>query len=289
MKKQTQVGYIDHGHQDILESIQEKYGLSIVDTFRSRHSVCASATTQEDRKVFVKIKGLKKSKPNARRLQRALSANRMASKISEGFVPSIIDFRAFERNGTLWMTTLSAYGGEPISNGFFFVGDDASIGDEILKRLRRCLEVIQETPAASVFYHPREIIRWIKGEFGVAATAAASVWTSAHCDFHWGNILEGAVHIVDWDMFSLAPKGFDLASVALFSSNNPKLFERVCGEFFEEFNDPSTKVATLFAAARLLRMMKTDAYAEMRVYESNVREAAAAIVGITPGAADNEL
>ena len=168
-----------------------------------------------------------------------------------------------------------------MSHGLFFSGDDAIVNHQVIVRLRHSIEVIQESPSVSLFHSPETVSKWIAGAFGRRAFPAASEWTSAHCDLHWGNILDGGNHIIDWDMFSLAPKGFDAASILLFSSSNMRLFKRLHREFFDILDNDSARVATLFAAARILRMMSVDAFADMRIYEPNIREALRLIV--SPG------
>jgi hypothetical protein len=74
-------------------------------------------------------------------------------------------------------------------------------------------------------------------------------------------------------MFSLAPRGFDAASIALFSASDMGLFERVYCGLEDILSNDSARVATLFAAARILRLMETKAYASMRAYETNLRTA----------------
>jgi len=273
------VKFADQGHLEILESIRRKHRLILNHTFTSNYTVCCVATNGANEKVFIKVKGYEKNKQNERRHKRVVNNYRITGTSKNPTIPKLIEFRSFERDGILWMTTLSAYGGESICSGPFFSGDDAVIDKGAITRIRRAISVIQKIPAATLFYEPPQISKWIIREFGPSVTSTASVWTSAHCDFHWGNILRGTHQVVDWDMFSLAPKGFDIASILLFSSSNQGLFDRLCQEFHADVDDDSCRVATLFAAARLLRMMKMEAYADWNTYESNVRAAIDTIVG----------
>jgi hypothetical protein len=80
-------------------------------------------------------------------------------------------------------------------------------------------------------------------------------------------------------MFSLAPRGFDAASIVLYSASDPSLFRRVYSQFSDVLNTHPARVALLFAAARILSMMTTVAYAQLRVYEPNVREAVRLVLG----------
>lgn len=279
MKTQKGVRFAATGHQEILESIQEKRQLVLIRAFNSDNTVCALATTRTNNKVFIKVKGYLKARDNEERLKRAITSNRMAAKIQSDIIPRTLEFKAFERNDVLWLTMLSSYGGESMSRGLFFDGDDALVDQQIIARLRHAVDAIQKTPAVSVFHPPENISKWIVGAFGRQVVSAASEWTSAHCDFHWANILNGGRHVVDWDMFSIAPKGFDAASIVLFSSSNTRLFERLHREFIDYLNNDSARVATLFAGARILRLMRLERFADMRIYEPNIREAVKSIIG----------
>jgi len=279
MASDTQVEFADQGHEEILRSIQQKHSLVLDHTFTSNSTVCGIATNSVNKKVFIKVKGYEKNKENKRRQKRVLRNCKITSTSKNPIIPKLIEFHAFERDGILWMTTLSAYGGESISRGPFFDGDDEIVDQSAIEAIRRSIRVIQRIPAADMFYEPLQISNWVAREFGPGIISMASEWTSAHCDFHWGNILRGAHYVVDWDMFSLAPKGFDTASILLFSSSNPRLFDRLYQEFRNDMDDDSCRVATLFAAARLLRMMKVDAFADWSIHEFNVRAAVKVLVG----------
>ena len=279
MAKDKPVKYADQGHEEILRSILKKHRLVLEQTFVSNHTLCSVATNGANKKVFIKVKGLEKNKSNERRHRRVANNYRTACTSKNPATPKLIEFHAFERDQILWMTSLSAYGGNSICKGPFFEGDDATIDKGAIGRIRRSISVIQNIPAATAFYGPSQVSEWISIEFGTGVMSTASVWTSAHCDFHWGNILQGAHHVVDWDMFSLAPRGFDIASILFFSSSNPGLFDRLYQEFHADMDDDSCRVATLFAAARLLRMMKVHAYADWSVYEPNIRAAVSTMVG----------
>lgn len=279
MARDKHVKFADRGHQEILRSIQQKHRLVLDRTFTSNYTVCGVATNGADEKVFIKVKGYEKNKVNERRHRRVVNNYRITGTSKNSATPKLLEFHSFERDGILWMTTLSAYGGPSICRGPFFSGDDAVIDQRAIKAIRRSISVIQKIPAASIFYEPLQISKWIAHEFGSGIVSMASEWRSAHCDFHWGNILEGTQNVVDWDMFSLAPNGFDIASILLFSSSNPRLFDRLYQEFRDDLDDDSCRVAALFAAARLLRMMKVDAYADWNIFEPNVRAAVKTMVG----------
>ena len=168
---------------------------------------------------------------------------------------------------------MSAYGGEPISQEVFFSKDnDTIIDDQIIGFLRHSMEVIEQS-ASREFYNPQKVSMIIKSTFGHRVISVAPEWTSAHCDLHWGNILNGGV-LIDWDTFSQAPKGLDAASIVLFSVSNSTLFERLYREFSDILQTDSGRVATLFEAGRIRARL-----GEFWIpYESNIRDAVMLIV-----------
>ncbi|MEZ5585848.1 MAG: phosphotransferase [Sedimenticolaceae bacterium] len=272
MATETSVPYVSTGHEQIVASMLHKHQLQKEHSFTSRHTDCTIARSQSDDRLFIKVKGYVKNPANEAKFRRAVVSNRMAGVgISGDVAPTLLDLQAFERDGAYWLVMLTPYGGEPMSRGLFLEGPGERIDDQMIERIRYAIEVIGQAPSMSVFYAPEKISRWIHDEFGANPAAAASEWTSAHCDFHWGNILSDGRQVIDWDMFSLAPGGFDAASILLYSAVDRRLFERLYVALADQLAGASARTATLFAAARILRLIRLDAYSEMRAHEVDVR------------------
>ena len=265
MGKQRNVKFAVTGHEEILTALLQKHHLELVKTFWTGKTACTLATNPASEQVFIKIKGYEKNEPNLMKFRRALTSIRMAAKMKDNIMPRLLELRGFERNGAFWLVSLSAYGGQPLSRRVFFDGDGVDVTDDSLQHIRHALEVIPTTPSFSIFYAPESISAFIKKEFSYDVDFAASEWTSAHCDFHWGNILAGGKQVIDWDMFALAPKGFDAASIVLFSAIDMELFHRIRRLLSDMLSNDSARVATLFAGARILRLKKLGHFDEMRV------------------------
>lgn len=279
MARDNSINYATTGHEALLAPLLKKHRLAVLRSFTSGNTSCTVATTPSGDQMFIKIKGYEKNSSNEARFRRAVRSNRMvAAKIPGDIAPKPLEFHAFERNGILWLVALSSYGGEPLSQGMFFEGDHAKVEDRTIALFRRALETIPTAPSASLVYAPEIVSRWINQEFGPNVPSAAAEWNSAHCDFHWANILPEGNQIIDWDMFSLAPRGFDAASIVLFSASDHRLFARLYEALSDFFASDSAKVATLFAAARILRLMRLPAYSQLAIYETDVRRAVAAIM-----------
>jgi hypothetical protein len=279
MPQKTNSILTNEGHLAILESIQRKYQLDLVDTFKVRSQLGskvtfgAIATMPTNEKVFITIKGYDKNEWDETSFKKYMASNRLAHKIKANFMPKIIEFTMFERDNIFWNILISAYGGEPISQGRFLKDDDVIIDDQMIGLLRHSVEVIEQSAADVGYYNSQRISMIIKSAFGHRVISVAPEWTSAHCDLHWGNILNGGV-LIDWDMFSQAPKGLDAASIVLFSVSNPKIFKRLYREFSDILQTDSGRVATLIEAARILYWMPS----EWILYEPNIREAVMLIV-----------
>ena len=264
--------FIDKGHQAILESFREKYQLEFIRIFNSATAIYAVGVIRPNKKVFLKIKGVEKNVSNEARFQRSVLSNKLAQEVKAQFIPEVIEFNSFERDNILWIASLTGYGGEPISSGRFFRGDDAAIDDNMIAFLRHVIESIEHVSSRN-FYTSQKIKEIIRKTFGRRVISEANEWTSAHCDLHWGNILSGGV-VIDWETFSQAPKGLDAASITLFSSNNPKVFKQVCDEFADVLLTDSGKLATLWEASRIFYKMPI----RWQRHESNIRDAVMLIV-----------
>lgn len=279
MSQLAAVEYTNSGRGLILDAAVRKHALVPVRRLDSGHSACLIADTPSRERVFVKVKGYEKNPMNRARWRRAARSLRILEKSRAHFVPRLIDAAAFERGDSYWLVTLSAYAGKPVSEGMFFADDDSTIDSDFIDRLCRSIASIRQIPSASVFYAPASVAGCVMQVFGAGAPAWASHWTSAHCDLHWGNVLDGGRYVVDWDMFSLAPAGFDAASILLFSVGVPGLFARLRAALGEMLGSRPARVAIAFAAARMLLMMQTDRYADIRVHERGIRDAVALLLG----------
>lgn len=282
MSPPSAVAFAHQGHEQLLEALCERLGLSTDVTFRSRNTLCARVHGPGNEGLFVKIKGYEKNPGNVARFKRAALANRAASRVARGIMPATKEFRAFEDNGVLWITSLMEDAGEPCSRAPFFDGNEALIDDAVIGRLAYILAATSDTPAAGIFYKPRTVSRVIVRAFGKRVTSTAAHWDSAHCDFHWANIMQGARRVIDWDMFALAPRGFDLASILLFSSHRPELYGRLSKTFADRMADPCFKVAARFAAARLLRLMRLEEFRDMALHREAVIGAVKKLCGNRP-------
>ena len=272
MSQKTSSILTNEGHQATLESIQRKYQLDLKGNVKVKSKLFAIAITPSNEKVFITIKSYEKNEHNEAKFQRAIVSNRWAQKIKGNFMPKVIEFNTFERDNILWMTSMSVFAGKLISQANFFEGNDDIVNDQMIGLLHHSFEVIEQS-ASGDFLNPPIVSKIIRSTFGHRVISVAPEWTSAHGDLHWGNILDSGV-LVDWDSFSQKPKGYDAASIVLFSVSNSKLFERLYRDFFDILQTDSGRVATLLIAAFILNRMPES----FKLYEPNIREAVMLIV-----------
>lgn len=277
--KPGEIKFADSGHAVILDGLAQRHRLARVQAFQSKNSACLVATSPADGRVFVKVKGYAKNQANRARVGRAISAIRVASRAGHEFVPRLIESSVVEQDGVYWLAMVSAYAGEPLSRDMFVTGHGAAVDDGVVERLRRSLSAVAATPATTLFYQPAVVARFIEKVFGPRAPRWTSTWTSAHCDLHWGNILDGGRYVVDWDMFALAPQGFDAGSLLLFSASDRSLFDRLYEAFSGILEKPTSRVGVLFAAARLLLITRSGIYPDLARHEPALREGARLILG----------
>lgn len=104
----------------------------------------------------------------------------------------------------------------------------------------------------------RRVRRWVEAMAGDSRFAKVPIeWKPQHCDFHWANLLSTPdLVIVDWEGYSLAPKGFDAAQLLTYSLGHRPTFERVREVFSEALSGESGMLAQLFAAADVWTAVK---------------------------------
>ena len=78
------------------------------------------------------------------------------------------------------------------------------------------------------------------------------IWTTAHADLHWGNLVGPELCILDWESWRRAPAGYDAATLYCNSLLHPSTAQRVYDIFRSMLDTHSGQVAMLFAVCRYL-------------------------------------
>lgn len=85
-----------------------------------------------------------------------------------------------------------------------------------------------------------------------AGSTTVSQWSPAHADLHWSNVTTPEFALIDWERWGLAPAGWDIAMLHVFSLLVPSVAREIRQRFAEEFADPATVLAELGVIAWLL-------------------------------------
>ena len=105
-------------------------------------------------------------------------------------------------------------------------------------------------------FHPDAVEAHVKHWFGAEAPFVADQYSVAHGDAHWGNLTYPNLTFLDWELWGLAPNGFDLAYLVTFSCMDPLLAQRLEAAFEDELTTMSGQVAHLIALGEFLNLIK---------------------------------
>lgn len=118
--------------------------------------------------------------------------------------------------------------------------------------LTHALTTLEKHPTDRRRVTPGDVAHRLNIFFGDRANPHADNWTTAHGDLHWGNITAPHLSILDWELWGLAPAGYDAATLLCFSLNNTALTDRIKQQFAAVLGTPSGTVAQLDVITRLL-------------------------------------
>jgi hypothetical protein len=78
-------------------------------------------------------------------------------------------------------------------------------------------------------------------------------WTTAHGDFHWGNLTAPTCYLLDWESWGRAPRGYDAATLWGFSLGAPEIAEQITAEFADDLRSRSGLLSQLLFCANVMR------------------------------------
>lgn len=91
------------------------------------------------------------------------------------------------------------------------------------------------------------------------------VWTAAHTDLHWANLMAPECALVDWEGWGLAPAGFDAATLYLHTLAVPDMAERVRREFAGQLDARDGLLAQLYVTGRMLLRINSGDYPDLAI------------------------
>lgn len=126
--------------------------------------------------------------------------------------------------------------------------------------LRRSLDRVAATVTARQRTTQEEITRRLRVFWGDAARSEVDHWECAHGDLHWRNLTAPGLVLLDWEMWGLAPRGYDAATLLCHSLLHPPTARRVMEEFSQVLDTPDGRVSQLAVAARILLRAEQGEY-----------------------------
>lgn len=99
--------------------------------------------------------------------------------------------------------------------------------------------------------------------YGDELDSTVTRWSTAHGDFHWGNLMAPKLSIIDWEGWGKAPVGMDAATLYCFSLLVPDMAKRVYQMFADILDSSEGRFAQLFVITRLLRRIDQGDFIEL--------------------------
>ncbi|MBV9011662.1 MAG: hypothetical protein JO272_06350 [Pseudonocardiales bacterium] len=118
--------------------------------------------------------------------------------------------------------------------------------------LRTALEDIATVPTRRVTVFPHYLDRAMPHFLGTPLDTTVPSWSTAHGDFHYANLCAPTLHILDWEGWGLAPRGYDAAVLHSYSLLLPRLAARVRDELALLLDTPTGRFAELVAITQTL-------------------------------------
>lgn len=125
----------------------------------------------------------------------------------------------------------------------------------------------------------RYTVNGVRAHFDVSLDEAVFdgiIWTTAHADLHWANIMGPELCILDWESWRRAPAGYDAATLYCNSLLHPPTARRIRELFHPVLNTDSGRIALLFALCRYLWLV--DEGGEYRDLDQPLRAFGAEVI-----------
>lgn len=132
------------------------------------------------------------------------------------------------------------------------LSQDLELPDDWWSELARSLNQVRQTPTQRVAV-PQELIERRLGVFyGNQVNSRVTRWETAHADLNWANLTGPQLGLLDWELWGLAPAGYDPATLYCYSLLSPTTAAKVRDTFSEGLDSPDGTLAQLYVIARLL-------------------------------------
>jgi hypothetical protein len=192
--------------------------------------------------------------PPATRLREGEESSAAIAGVPRPAIHKIHDWTA---KSVHWRALLMAPGPSPtVGSSMSFGRDVRPVTDHWLECLKSALDGLGQVVTSRLRFPREHIVRRLTRRFGAHAPYAADEWRAAHGDVNWGHVTAPDFCLLDWEMWGLAPRGFDAATLIVRSSGNPELVERLRVVFAEDLDTPSGRVAQLLSCDEMLSFIE---------------------------------
>jgi hypothetical protein len=184
----------------------------------------------------------------------AMRGNEIAAGSLAGLPkPAVLGHAEWRSRGIHWRALQMTLAPSPAVETTPWPGERARmVTDGWIEQLRDALDDLGRVPGDGSHLPPDQLGSLIRSRFGVAAPRVADEWRVSYCEAHWANLTAPQLTLLDWELWGLAPRGYDGALIVAFSAADPPLMRRLETAFADDLQTPSGRVARLAACAQLL-------------------------------------
>jgi len=130
------------------------------------------------------------------------------------------------------------------------------VTDLWLEHLEAALNALARIETSRLRLPRDQIVDRITLRFGARAPHTATEWRAAHGDLNWSNVTAPNLSLLDWEMWGMAPRGYDAAVLIVRSCADPPLAARLRAVFARDLDTPSGRVAQLLACTDMLTFIE---------------------------------
>lgn len=168
--------------------------------------------------------------------------------------PAMLANVEWTRGMVTWGARLMTLIDAPVVEFDLWAGNRAAhVSDAWIAALKAALERLAPQPARCATCDPRHVHKILDEHYGVAAPPREA-WHLAHSDLHWSNLTAPELAILDWEVWGLAPPGYDIAMLIAYSANDAGLVARLEEAFAETLAKPSVRATRLYVLHLVLEM-----------------------------------
>jgi hypothetical protein len=132
----------------------------------------------------------------------------------------------------------------------------ALVTDTWIAQFKKAVHRFQAVQTSRYRAQPQAAAAHIRSWFGAEAPCEADDYCAAHGDANWSNVTAPNLAFLDWEVWGLAPRGFDLAYLVAFSCIDPKLTHRLETAFADELSSKAGQVSLLICIGEILNLIK---------------------------------